>query len=339
MDVLPDRPDGPLTAVEERDYEGLFNRWKALYHRAHYGQTLLRHRDVPIHLSRMGSSQFYVMPHFEELSLSQWVLFVRDLGKAPNGRHIHQGGIAIFGLEGRGYSMVEEQRFDWGKGDVLYLPLVPGGLDHQHFPTQIGEACRWMGIIYEPLIVAVGAEMTQLEPKDDSEGAEPASFPPAPSGTGRPRIPPTLDGLFTMRQHDRDNRSVPPLIRGEDLDVDESAFGDLRWYLHPGADGFGGAAPILVFTQDLAAGRASATLHCPGNGFAYVLDGVARIRVDDETHEVGADDMVLLPARKNGVRVSVTADRDSATNVVFSMANLSGLGGVGLGADFAIVEG
>ena len=337
MDTLPGRPEGPLSAQDLRDYEGLFDRWKALYQRAHYGQTLLKHRDVPILLSRMGSSQFYVMPHFEEQSLSQWVVFVRDLGKAPNGRHIHQGGIAIFGIEGDGYSIVDGRRLNWGAGDVLYLPLVPGGLDHQHFPANIGDPCRFMGIIYEPLIVAVGAEMTQLEPHENEHTAADASmFAAPPPATGRPLVEPTLEGLFALRQHDREHRRVPPLIRQADLPIDETAFGDLRWYLHPGRAGFAGTAPILLFSQTLEPGQRSATLHTPGNGFAHVLEGVASISVDDEEHQCGIDDMVMLPSRKNGVRTTVQADPDGPSKVLFAFANLSGLGGMGMGADFSI---
>jgi len=151
-------------AAQSRDYEGLFVRWEELYKRAHYGKLHIKRTEVPVVDSRQGTSQFYVMPQFEELSLTQWVVFVRDHTGVPSGRHTHQGGITIFGVEGDGYSIVNGQRFDWSAEDAVLLPIVPGGLDHQHFRARDDRPSKFMGIIYEPLVVGLGAEMVQLEP-------------------------------------------------------------------------------------------------------------------------------------------------------------------------------
>ena len=99
-----------MSAATLRDYEGLFDRWEQLYRRAHYGKIHIRGSEVPVVDSRQGTSQFYIMPQFEELSLTQWVIFVRDHAGVPSGRHQHQGGITIFGVEGDGYSIVNGHR-------------------------------------------------------------------------------------------------------------------------------------------------------------------------------------------------------------------------------------
>jgi quercetin dioxygenase-like cupin family protein len=324
-----------LSKQEARDYEGLFTRWADFYERAHRAPTLIRGSDVPYIVSRMGASNFYLIPHMEDTPLMQWVVFVRYMKDHPNGRHRHQGGIALFGVEGRGYSIVNGRRYDWGRGDVVFLPLVPGGLDHQHFPSVPGEPATFMGIIYEPLIVAVGAEMTQLEPQDLPEADLDPEATTAGTSSGPISIEPTLDGLIALRRREAADLNLPIIIRGDELEVDQSGFGDLRWYLHPGRPGFAGTSPSLVFSVALKKGQTTEELSSPGNGFMYVLDGTPTIGVDDEVHRCVPGDMVCLPARRNGVRTWIDAPQKDV-NVLVAMANLSGLGGVALGADFAL---
>jgi quercetin dioxygenase-like cupin family protein len=336
MTVDPTRQrKASLSTEEKRDYEGLFARWADFYERTHHAPTLIRGSDVPYIVSRMGASNFYLIPHMEDTPLMQWVVFVRYMKDHPNGRHRHQGGIALFGIDGRGYSIVNGRRYDWGRGDVVFLPLVPGGLDHQHFPAVPGEAATFMGIIYEPLIVAVGAEMTQLEPQDLPEGELDPDATAAGNTSGSIEIEPTLDGLIQLRRHESEELNLPIIIRGDELDVDHSGFGDLRWYLHPGRPGFAGTSPSLVFTLALKQGESTQELFSPGNGFMYVLDGTPKIGIDDEIHATVPGDMVCLPARRNGVRSWIESPKGDV-NVLVAMANLAGLGGVALGAGFAL---
>ena len=83
------------TITTSRDYEGLFVRWEELYKRAHTGKLHIKKTDVPVVDSRQGTSQFYIMPQFEELALTQWVVFLRDHTGVPSGRHRHQGGCRL----------------------------------------------------------------------------------------------------------------------------------------------------------------------------------------------------------------------------------------------------
>lgn len=334
-----------MTSIQARDYEGLFVRWEELYKRAHYGKVHIRGREVPVVDSRQGTSQFYVMPQFEELALTQWVVFVRDHTGVPSGRHTHQGGIAIFGIEGDGFSVVNGRRFDWSAEDAVLLPIVPGGLDHQHFRARDDRPSRFMGIIYEPLVVALGAEMAQLEPQTRaSEWAPPteavrAGARPSPDGSGAmvTTAAPTLAGLLEMRERQRRALHPPALIQRADLPVDETPFGELRWYIHPAAPGFAGTAPMLLFTQRLGPGRESDLLATPGNGIMFVLQGDPAIEIDGEPYACEKGDMVLVPPRRDGVTVGARAGRAEA-RIVVALANLSGLGGLAMGADLALRE-
>jgi gentisate 1,2-dioxygenase len=324
------------TVTNQRDYEGLFDRWEELYKRAHTGKIHIKRTDVPVVDSRQGTSQFYIMPQFEELSLTQWVVFVRDHTGVPSGRHRHQGGITIFGVEGDGYSVVNGHRFDWTAEDAVLLPIVPGGLDHQHFRARDDRPSKFMGIIYEPLVVALGAEMVQLEPQTREAKWEPAQTgAKAPAdGVTAPGAP-TLGALLELRERQRRTLHPPALIRRDDLPVDRNGFGELRWYVHPAAPGFAGTAPMLVFTQRLEAGQATDVLTTPGNGYMYVLSGTPTIEIDGEPYACGRGDIVCLPPRRNGLTVAVSAGREES-RVVISLANLSGLVGVAMGAELAL---
>lgn len=328
---------GEVSEEDLRDYEGLFLRWRDLFDRAHHGSTLIRSSDVPVVHSRMGISKYYLMPQFEEFALSQWVVFVRDLSE-PNGRHIHQGGIAIFILDGQGFSVINGQRVDWQAGDVVNLPLVEGGLDHQHF-SAAGGAAKFMGIIYEPLIVAVGAEMTQLAPRETAQARGDVAMErdaAAPANLDAwDGIEPTLAGLVEVAHRQRETLRPPVLIRGAEAEVDKTEFGDLRWYMHPAMRGYGRTAPMLLFTQSLSTGQATSALRSPGNGFLYVLDGELEVTLDSDTKTLGPGDMALVPPRRNGVTLSTRALRGD-TRALVALANLWSLGGVALGSDFAL---
>ena len=114
-----------------------------------------------------------------------------------------------------------------------------------------------------------------------------------------------------------------------------SGFGELRWYVHPAAPGFAGTAPMFVFTQRLEAGQSSDLLTMPGNGYLYVLAGTPTVEVDDESFACERGDIVCLPPRRNGLTLGVRAGREES-RIVISLANLSGLVGVAMGADLAL---
>ena len=73
----------------------------------------------------------------------------------------------------------------------------------------------------------------------------------------------------------------------------------------------------------------------PGNGYAYVVAGDPTIEVDDDAFRCERGDIVCLPPRRNGITVGVRAGREES-RIVFSLANMSGLVGVAMGADFEL---
>jgi hypothetical protein len=132
--------------------------------RALHGRVVIRGAGRPWDMHRQTNSKRYLSPDEPELqdsALQDWEVFVQNL-PVRSGKHRHQGGLAIFILEGWGYSVFDGVRHDWQMGDLLMLPLTPGGLEHQHFnlapfPT------RWIAFIYRPFWEYTGSQILQME--------------------------------------------------------------------------------------------------------------------------------------------------------------------------------
>ena len=144
-----------------------------MYQRAQFiqqqmtGKVVIRGSDREWEQSRQGRLKYYLQAHtYGDAALRDWQVFAQDIRK-HSGSHTHQGGLVIFCIEGRGYSMVDGERHDWEAGDLLLLPCKPGGVEHQHFNAEIGKSCKWIAFIYWPYWDALASEMTQGQVSPD----------------------------------------------------------------------------------------------------------------------------------------------------------------------------
>lgn len=64
-------------------------------------------------------------------------------------------------IEGRGWTVVDGIRHGWEAGDLILLPLKPGGVEHQHFNAEPAKPCVWLGIIHGGLWDALGDQWTR----------------------------------------------------------------------------------------------------------------------------------------------------------------------------------
>jgi uncharacterized RmlC-like cupin family protein len=100
-------------------------------------------------------------------ALQDWDVFIHEITTA-GGMHRHQGGLVIYVIEGKGHTIVNERRVDWKSGDLLLLPVLPGGVAHQHFNDQEGKPARWLAFIYRPMHNALGSYVEQISTSPDS---------------------------------------------------------------------------------------------------------------------------------------------------------------------------
>jgi mannose-6-phosphate isomerase-like protein (cupin superfamily) len=108
------------------------------------GPIVIKPSDREYQQTRQGRIMYYLNAQaYKDTPLHDWRVFVHDI-KTHSGKHRHQGGFVIYVIEGKGYSVVDGERVDWGPGDLLLLPIKPGGVEHQHFNLEEGKPCRWI---------------------------------------------------------------------------------------------------------------------------------------------------------------------------------------------------
>ena len=130
------------------------------------GRKLIKGKQIPFKISRQGISRWYVTdvpPSPPDAVHYNWTLFVQQIpAGARSGRHVHQGGLNIFVIKGKGYTVIDGVRHDWSTGDLLALPIKKGGVEHQHFNTS-DKPYRWLALIYNPYGKVMGRKLEQKE--------------------------------------------------------------------------------------------------------------------------------------------------------------------------------
>ena len=154
----PAGPDG---------YERLVKQQEELRERAFRGDTVIRGDDRPWELSRQGRLKWFISRAADTNSaLASWLVFSLEI-RTHSGKHRHQGGLVIYVLEGEGYTEVDDERIEWEAGDLLLLPIKPGGVEHKHYSKRPGQPCRWMAFIYLPYQDEIGFYLEQKENSPD----------------------------------------------------------------------------------------------------------------------------------------------------------------------------
>jgi gentisate 1,2-dioxygenase len=71
-------------------------------------------------------------------------------------------------LEGRGYTIVDGQRWDWKKGDLVLLPMKVGGVEHQHSNLGSPETpAVWIAMINMAVHDYLASDLEQIENSPD----------------------------------------------------------------------------------------------------------------------------------------------------------------------------
>lgn len=161
--------------VREREQEaGIANRYdRAIIERKIFidqqmmGKLVIKSSDRDWELNRQGPQKHILQPRlFDDHALREWRVFLHEI-RSVSGKHTHQGGLVIFVLEGQGYTVIDGIRYDWEPGDLILLPVKPGGVEHQHFNLNPGQRCMWIAFIYTPYWDALASPMVQHETNPD----------------------------------------------------------------------------------------------------------------------------------------------------------------------------
>lgn len=158
---------------EQTPYDLVF-RDRAEYRRQRAeGTVVIKGKDLPWRQDRMALSRYFsFFKKWPELAVPFWILFQIRVQK-HSGKHTHQGGLALFVLEGKGYTVVDGVRYDWEKDDLVILPIKPGGCEHQHFNADPDNPAIWQAFIFDLHSAAMGHPLEQKEEVKDWQKADP----------------------------------------------------------------------------------------------------------------------------------------------------------------------
>jgi quercetin dioxygenase-like cupin family protein len=149
-------------APAQSSYELAIRQDREFAERQMTGRIVCKYEECPQMLTRQGRLRNYLGLTIEDTPLQDWIVFTHEI-RTASGKHRHQGGLIIYVIDGNGYSMVDGERIDWAKGDLVLLPLREKGVEHQHFNTNPEKPAVWMAFIHLPLKDYVASEMTQSE--------------------------------------------------------------------------------------------------------------------------------------------------------------------------------
>jgi gentisate 1,2-dioxygenase len=290
-------------------------RWRADWlEKQRTGKLLIRSSDRDFEASRQALLKRYVTFEFTpEVASINWSVFVNDV-RQHSGRHRHQGGLVLFVVAGSGSTDIDGTRYRWKRGDLITLPIRPGGVDHQHFNEEAGQDCRWVAFYYRPFEDWVCHTMTHLQDHDaaaagsmadggnsKSKAAVERGFPDFHYHPQTARSQTLYDSLLQIRDTQRKLRESADCVRsGDDLPWEVNRHGMMRWYLHP----------LLLYTalknfsaylQCIPPGSRSGRQRHPGDKVFFFVRGKGHTLVDGVRYDWGAEDLLILPIRPDGV--------------------------------------
>lgn len=151
-------------------YPRLIKELQKINQRAETGKIVVRAKETPWMQNRNAKVRYFFMPYKTDTALQTVQVFEHVIYR-HSGKHRHQGGLAIYVLEGEGYTVVDGKRYDWKAGDLILLPIKPGGVSHQHFNASAKRPARWLALITNSYRPHLGYEMVQIENSPDWKGS------------------------------------------------------------------------------------------------------------------------------------------------------------------------
>jgi gentisate 1,2-dioxygenase len=139
--------------------------------RSQTGRIVIKAKDRPRTQSRQDFSRRYVYAVsgegvVDDTALQDWLVF-SQLISTNSGSHVHQGGLALHVLKGKGHTMLNGVRVDWKEGDLVLMPVLPGGIEHQHFNDNPDGPSEWLATIYLPFWYILCSELRQVSKHPD----------------------------------------------------------------------------------------------------------------------------------------------------------------------------
>ena len=160
-------------------YDEHFQRLAAAKAIRETGKVVVKGKGLPWEQNRQAIGKWYLHPNLHDRAIEiprapLLRMFMQEI-RTHSGRHRHQGGLALFVLQGRGYTVADGKRYDWKEGDLILLPVKPGGIEHQHFNLDPDVPARWLSLIPQLMFELLGIQLEQKEEHPDWKGGAPSA--------------------------------------------------------------------------------------------------------------------------------------------------------------------
>ena len=306
-----------LDTLQNTTYEQVLRYYKQWSDREKNGKVLIRGDELQYQASRQGFLKYYLIPFIEDTAVSSWAVF-EHLIKNQSGRHRHQGGIIIYVLEGTGRTETDDVILEWQAGDLLLLPIKPGGSSHQHWNLDASKGCRW--VAFRDMLVArtIANAIDQVSEMPDMKGGAGKNTQTGvlrkewKASVGGEQVPLVtspdqlagvnlFDRLIEMRDIQRKRlEQTTFLIRGDELPWELNAHGKMQWYLHP-LIAYSAVQTQIFYRQEIAVGSRSGVQRHGGDVVFYMLEGEGYTELDGVRHNWKGGDVMTLPTYPAGV--------------------------------------
>lgn len=329
------------------NYESML-RWRADWlEKQMTGKLLVRANERDFEASRQALLKRYVTFEFTpEVASTNWSVFLNDV-KQHSGRHKHQGGLVLFVIEGNGSTDIDGTLYKWKRGDLITLPIRPGGVEHQHFNDDAGKDCRWVAFYYKPFEDWVCHTMTHLQDHTDEQNGLKLKDANAAGQTALDRHFPEFqyrpasdtseslyDSLMQMRDLQRQLRGQTSCIRnGDELPWEINRHGVMRWFLHP-LFLYTGLRNFMAYLQCIPPRSRSGLQKHPGDKVFFFLRGNGHTTIDSVRHDWGVEDLLILPIRPNGATYQHFNDSDEPAFLFACEPNLAFIFDLDRGSSF-----
>ena len=131
-------------------------------------KMLAKGKYLPLEVNPQGLMKWYMHPANDATAHKGLIIYVQEIPPdSRSGKQKYQGGMVIYIIKGRGYTIIDGKKYSWKKEDIIQLPLRPDGVVFQHFNLSAKEAAQF--ICCEPNTVGAlgvdrGSGFEQLEP-------------------------------------------------------------------------------------------------------------------------------------------------------------------------------
>jgi gentisate 1,2-dioxygenase len=323
--------------LQESTYEKNVQYYKKWADRQKTGKILVSGDEREYEASRQGFIKFYLAPLITETASNTWAVFEQNI-KKQSGRHNHQGGIIIYVLEGEGVTETNGEILEWKAGDLLLLPIQPGGCTHQHWNKDASKGCRW--VAFRDLLVApfIANTIDQVSAMPDqgegggtvAKGKIRGNWKVEVSGDQVPLVthPDQLetvnlfDQLMAMRDIQRKRLQESTwMIRGDEVPWELNEHGKMQWYLHP-CIAYSSVQTNLFYRQEIPVGSRSGVQRHGGDAVFYMLEGQGYTEIDGVRHVWKGGDVLNLPSLADGLTYRHVNTGDTPARLICMERNL-----------------